>query len=40
MNRGNQDGQIQDRTEWHRAVLYGKMAETASQYMTKDQWFT
>ena len=22
----NQDGQIQDRTEWHRAVLYGKMA--------------
>ena len=31
----NQDGQIQDRTEWHRAVLYGKMAETASQYMTK-----
>ena len=31
----DQDGQIQDRTEWHRAVLYGKMAETASQYMTK-----
>ena len=29
----NQEGQIQDRTEWHRAVLYGKMAETASQYM-------
>ena len=24
-----------DRTEWHRAVLYGKMAETASQYKTK-----
>ena len=31
----NQEGQIQDRTEWHRAVLYGKMAETASQYMKK-----
>jgi len=31
----NQEGQIQDRTEWHRVVLYGKMAETAGQYMTK-----
>ena len=31
----NQDGQTQDRTEWHRAVLYGKMAETASEYMKK-----
>ena len=31
----NQEGQIQDRTEWHRVVLYGKMAETASQYMKK-----
>ena len=32
---GNQEGQIQDRTELHRAVLYGKMVETASQYMKK-----
>ena len=31
----NQEGQIQDRTEGHREVLYGKMAETASQYMKK-----
>tara|TARA_B100000427_G_scaffold323843_1_gene327937 strand:- start:1829 stop:2233 length:405 start_codon:yes stop_codon:yes gene_type:complete len=31
----NQEGQIQDRTEWHRVVVYGKMAETASQFMTK-----
>lgn len=31
----NQEGQIQDRTEWHRVVLYGKMAETASEYMKK-----
>ena len=33
----NQNGEIQDRTEWHRVVIYGKMAETASQYMQKGQ---
>ena len=31
----NQEGQTQDRTEWHRVVMYGKMAETASEYMSK-----
>lgn len=33
----NQNGETQDRTEWHRVVIYGKMAETASQYMQKGQ---
>ena len=31
----NQSGELQDRTEWHRVVLYGKMAETATEYMHK-----
>ena len=31
----NQNGELQDRTEWHRVVLYGKMAETATEYMHK-----
>ena len=33
----NQSGELQDRTEWHRVVMYGKMAETASEYMKKGQ---
>ena len=33
----NQDGETQDRTEGHRVVMYGKMAETANEYMKKGQ---
>ena len=33
----NQNGEPQDRTEWHRIVMYGKMAETAAEYMKKGQ---
>jgi len=33
----NQNGELQERTEWHRIDIYGKMAETASQYLTKGQ---
>tara|TARA_B100000579_G_C22657746_1_gene769368 strand:+ start:243 stop:671 length:429 start_codon:yes stop_codon:yes gene_type:complete len=33
----NQNGELQDRTEWHRVVLYGKMAETAHQYLKRGQ---
>ena len=29
----NQNGESQDKTEWHRIVMYGKMAETAAEYM-------
>jgi single-strand DNA-binding protein len=31
------DGNTKDRTEWHRIVLFGKMAETAAEYMKKGQ---
>ena len=31
------DGDIKDRTEWHRCVVFGKMAETATEYMKKGQ---
>lgn len=33
----NQNGESQDKTEWHRIVMYGKMAETAAEYMKKGQ---
>ena len=33
----NQSGETQEKTEWHRVVMYGKMAETASEYMKKGQ---
>ena len=28
---------MQDRTEWHRIVLYGKMAETANDFLKRGQ---
>ena len=33
----NKEGEYEDRTEWHRIVLYGQAAETASEYMKKGQ---
>ena len=33
----DQNGETQERTEWHRVVMYGRMAETASEYMKKGQ---
>jgi len=31
------EGDIKDRTEWHRCVVFGKLAETAAEYMKKGQ---
>ncbi|HEX2569711.1 MAG TPA: single-stranded DNA-binding protein [Polyangia bacterium] len=31
----DQQGQRQERTEWHRVVVYGKQAENCNQYLTK-----
>ncbi|NBW56951.1 single-stranded DNA-binding protein [bacterium] len=33
--KDKQNGQQQERTEWHRIVIYGKMADIASKYMKK-----
>jgi single-strand DNA-binding protein len=31
----DKDGKKQEKTEWHRIVVYGKMAETCNQYLKK-----
>ncbi|MFC1565450.1 single-stranded DNA-binding protein [Candidatus Neomarinimicrobiota bacterium] len=31
------EGEAKEKTEWHRIVLFGKMAETAAEYMKKGQ---
>jgi single-strand DNA-binding protein len=33
----DQSGEIKEKTEWHRVVMYGRMAETANEYMNKGQ---
>jgi single-strand DNA-binding protein len=34
-NWTDKQGQKQERTEWHRVVVWGKMAETVGQHLTK-----
>ena len=34
-NWNDQNGQKQERTEWHRIVAWGKLAEIAKEYMSK-----
>jgi len=33
----NSDGEFQDKTEWHRCVIFGKLAESASKVLKKGQ---
>ncbi len=33
--RDKQSGELQERTEWHRVVLYGRLAEVAAEYLRK-----
>src|ERR1700728_889612 len=34
-NWNDKQGQKQERTEWHRVVVWGKMAEVVGQHLTK-----
>jgi len=34
-NWTDKEGQRQEKTEWHRVVVWGKMAEVCSQYLSK-----
>lgn len=36
-SRRNAEGNYEDFTEWHRCVLFGKLAETAAEYLKKGQ---
>ena len=33
--KDKQTGQAQERTEWHRIVVWGKLAELCNQYLSK-----
>lgn len=33
--RNKQSGEMEEKTEWHRVVLWGKQAEVAGEYLTK-----